>query len=178
MLDIETLDTKPTAVILSIGAVCFDLHEPDMIKTFYEPVSRLKQVDSYGRTMSHSTLDWWAKQSDEAKVILNHPDAISFVGALTRFKTWLDSCGDYIGVHGNGSDFDNVILASAYDQMFVAPAWDFRKNRCHRTLKSEWPLTTSNNIKFSGVAHNSLDDAVHQVREMIRINQVYNLRML
>ena len=62
MIDLETLDVLPTAVVLTIGGVKFD---PNAIKEttqhFYYRFNVDEQLNK-GRTTSKSTLDWWATQ--------------------------------------------------------------------------------------------------------------------
>ena len=62
MIDIETLDTRPNSVVLSVGAVKFDPYaeiEPHT-KTLWRP--GVDDQLAQGRTMSNTTLEWWAKQ--------------------------------------------------------------------------------------------------------------------
>ena len=66
MIDLETLDTKPSCQILSLGAVKFNALTND------EPHSELyikpdiDQQDTAGRTASDSTIEWWSKQDPKA----------------------------------------------------------------------------------------------------------------
>ena len=55
MVDIETYDTKPTAVILSIGACVVT----DPGQNYYRELDPTTQTY---RTVSDSTKEWWAKQ--------------------------------------------------------------------------------------------------------------------
>ena len=68
MIDLETLSTDTDAAILSIGAVKFDpfedeLTNPQMDK-FY---ARISLENDLNLSISDSTLEWWAKQSQEAQ---------------------------------------------------------------------------------------------------------------
>ena len=80
IIDIETLDTAPTAVILSIGAFAFDrfdLNEtlkniqnstPDENEGnyhLYYVCNLNEQLVSSKRTIDQSTLNWWRRQSYE-----------------------------------------------------------------------------------------------------------------
>jgi len=69
--DIETLDTAPTGIILSLGVCLFDLNK---VNTFDELVSQGMEVffdqqmqHDVGRTESQSTKNWWAQQGEAAK---------------------------------------------------------------------------------------------------------------
>lgn len=63
MLDLETLDTRPSAVIVSIGAVEFDTNGPNPLREFYRVLQLPPQL-SRGRTECPETLAWWSRQSE------------------------------------------------------------------------------------------------------------------
>lgn len=74
MFDIETLGVESTTVILSAGIIYFD-PEVDADITYAELMERglfvkfdaKEQLKSYDRTMTKSTLDWWAGQGPYQK---------------------------------------------------------------------------------------------------------------
>ena len=73
MIDLETLDTKPSAVVLSIGAVVWETFVDDTGHLAWKALDRFirvldiqKQLDRR-RTVSQSTLLWWQDQSSAAK---------------------------------------------------------------------------------------------------------------
>jgi hypothetical protein len=55
MIDIETLDTAKTAVILAIAAVEFNLQTGEIGRTFYEKVD-IGSQSKHGRTIDGDTL--------------------------------------------------------------------------------------------------------------------------
>lgn len=170
MLDLETLGQGPNSVILSIGAVAF---EPDtgLVQehcAFYATINPQSCVD-LGMVMDASTVLWWMQQSDEARAaLLANGEARSINSALIDFAQWFRDHNDSAPMWGNGSDFDNVILANAYRAAHLNQPWKFRNNRCFRTLKNLHP-----NIKVErqGTHHNALHDAVHQARHAVAIFQ-------
>lgn len=167
MLDIETLDTTPSAVVLSIGAVKFNVE--GIGETFYATL-RASEQDS--RTQSASTLEWWSKQSPEAKaaVFPPHGAAESVRSALARFVAFFDH--DKYDVWGNGAAFDNVIVKHLLAQYGLECPWRYSGDRCFRTLKalvySNFPNLKESAISY-GTAHNALDDAIAQAQELLRI---------
>src|SRR5688572_29962905 len=94
MLDLETLGTRPGCAILSIGAVAFDRHTGALGPEFYMVVNR-KSCEAKGLTQDQSTLDWWSRQSAEAKKVLaeaeNAPNGLG--GALVQFTAYLQKFG-------------------------------------------------------------------------------------
>lgn len=90
------------------------------------------------------------------------------ISVLSNFNIFLDSCCDKDSrlLWGNGSDFDNVILASAYRSCNLEVPWKFWNNRCYRTVKA---LRPDIKIHRSGTYHNALDDAVSQAEHLMRM---------
>ena len=154
MVDIETLDTATSAAILSIGAVRFDVGT--IGETFYREVSRASNLIS-GRTVSASTVEWWAKQSEDAKRILNSEHGVPLLSALHDFN---DFVGSESTLWGNGSMFDNAILRSACESVGIEPVWSYRDDACYRTLKKCFPEIEM--INKPKIAHHALEDAMAQ----------------
>ena len=66
MVDLETLDTKYSATILTLGAVKFDPFSDAPMKELYLRVD-IDSQDKLGCTVSDSTLEWWANQATDIK---------------------------------------------------------------------------------------------------------------
>lgn len=158
MLDLETMGTGPDAAIISIGAVRFDA---DITDRFYKIVSLKSSVDA-GLRMDPETVLWWMRRSEEARAEFDE-DATTLFDALMAFAEW---AGKGAIVWGNGSDFDNVILASAYRLMKIPAPWIFWNNRCYRTVKALHPEIA---LERTGTYHRAVDDAESQARHLMRI---------
>lgn len=76
MVDLETLGTKPGSVILSIGAVTFDLDGSGRDgRTFYQRVNIQSCLDA-GMTVDGDTVEWWFHPDrDQARRALLSPRA-------------------------------------------------------------------------------------------------------
>lgn len=166
MLDFETLDTAPTAAVLSFGAVKFDPFTGQTSEQFYCNFS-LEDCLAYNRTISPSTLMWWMSQSEAARnMVFDQTRALSLDGFTTAFSKWCGPAHDIEGVWANGSDFDLPIVKSIYDDVAKALPWEYFKHRDQRTLRSLNPMASklAKSVKFDGVKHNPLDDCLHQVK--------------
>lgn len=167
MIDLETLDVSPTAVVSALGAVEFDLTGP--LARFYK-VLELGDQQAHGRTMRPQTVCWWMGQSAEAREIYTSPTMPKWhpKHALGAFAGWIDEVCHYdpdeqVEVWGNGSDFDNVILGSLYEAYDVKRPWSYSNNRCYRTLKNLGiKLAPGQGVERVGTHHNALDDAIYQ----------------
>ena len=62
MVDLETLDNNPTAVIVQIGCVAFERDTGEEIDTFLWNVDPQSELDA-GFTVNGDTIKWWMQQS-------------------------------------------------------------------------------------------------------------------
>ena len=167
MVDLETLGNTPGCGLVSIGACTFGPGGvQDREQAFYSVVDARSCLDA-GLHEDASTLAWWARQSAEAQAAFVQSrkagEAPSLKVSLGLFTAWLKKQGFYntIKVWGNGSDFDNAILACAWRAVGVKPPWAFWHNRCFRTLKAAY--TDFGTLpERKGTHHNALDDALYQ----------------
>lgn len=162
MLDLETMGNHSNAAIISIGAVYFD--DTGLGPEFYHKIS-LESSMKAGLKTDPDTILWWMHQQYEARK--------EFIGN-SREKTLsevLDLFSNFVKpgrlIWGNGSDFDNVVLATAYDVLDKKRPWQYKNNRCYRTMKNEYPKApkpAENNL-----VHNAIEDAKWQARHLISI---------
>ena len=156
MLDLETTGISAGCGILSIGACTFDL-----TKTFYTSVNLQSCLDA-GLINHASTMQWWDKQSPEAKEAAFSGER-SITEACGMFSDWfrsLDAPQKAKFIWGNGADFDLPILGAAYKAIGMSNPWEAYNGRCYRTLKNLYQAIKMD--KFTGVKHNALQDAKNQ----------------
>ena len=167
MIDLETLGTTADAVILSIGAVKFDLNTGEMGDAgFYASIS-IESNLQWKRRISEDTLLWWFRQDAAARQVFFEPKEVLDV-SLVQFSDWVGT-GDYT-VWSNGADFDLPMLAHAFTDCGIETPWKFYNSRCFRTYKN---LPGAKNIRLphAGVKHNALADAVAQVQTLCAIHK-------
>jgi hypothetical protein len=158
MVDLETLGTAADAVILSIGAVRFDLESEQMDDAgFYASIS-IESNLAAGRRIQEDTLCWWLKQSAAAQQVFHEPK-IELHAALDNFAEWVGDPTHFMW--SNGADFDLPMLAHAYRQASCPAPWRFYDSRCMRTYKN-LPQAKTVSVKRIGVHHNALSDAIYQ----------------
>jgi hypothetical protein len=169
MVDLETLGTVADSVIMSIGAVKFDL-DSDAVDDdgFYASVSVDSNLESR-RRIQEDTLMWWIKQSADAKQVFHEPKQ-TLSSALVGLADWLGDASK-IQMWSNGADFDLPMLAHAYVSLGMEVPWKFWNNRCFRTFKN-LPQARLAVFNAEGVAHNALVDALNQARHAQVIQSV------
>lgn len=177
MVDMETMGNSPDAPIVSIGAVFFDPSTGNTGAEFYQVVS-LESSMSFGMKPDASTIQWWLKQSSEARSAILVDEAMGLLETLELLADFIAenaANGSHtVQVWGNGCSFDNVILRRAYtltDTPFAVP---FRNDRDVRTMVELGKSVGINprfDIPFEGDMHNALSDARHQVKYVSAIWQ-------
>lgn len=161
-IDLETLDTTPSATVLSLGAVKFDPFNSN------EPYSELyfkidiDEQDSLGRTTSDSTLEWWSKQNKKVMEEAFNPNGRISVGDTLKYiNKWM------VGVDvlwGQGYGFDMTILEDMYRNKKTPIPWNFWQIRDSRTL---FKCCTSDPRKSMQTdLHNALADAYFQAKSI------------
>lgn len=167
MLDLEMMAVSPDGAIVGIGAVEFDLSAGKIGETFFRAINLAEQV-KLGRVMDASTVAWWLGQSKEAQNAIIW-STYPVRDALTDFAAFVDRCGDrkQIRMWGNGPSFDNAALGHCYWMLDIEQPWCFWNDRCVRTLRALYKHVEQD--EFTGEKHNAVDDAMAQVKHLIKI---------
>lgn len=168
MIDIETLDVRPTALVLSIGAVEFYPQRHNYIsRVFYRAIDPFT-AQAAGLTISASTVMWWMSQSQEARdaLAINPVPIVQALMDLIVFLTPRSTEPQEISVWAHSPSFDLVILENAYRAALLGPApWTHRQTRCTRTIYALAGVSLSDVAASAGTYHtyhNALDDAIVQ----------------
>ncbi|MDM6731501.1 3'-5' exoribonuclease [Citrobacter braakii] len=170
MVDMETMGNSPDAPIVSIGAVFFDPSTGNTGAEFYRVVS-LESSMSFGMKPDASTIQWWLKQSSEARSAILVDEALGLRETLELLADFIaenSANGSHtVQLWGNGCSFDNVILRRAYaltETPFAVPFWNDRDVRTMVELGKSVGINPRFDIPFEGDMHNALSDARHQVK--------------
>ena len=177
MVDMETMGNGPDAPIVSIGAVFFEPSTGNTGAEFYQVVS-LESSMSFGMKPDASTIQWWLKQSSEARSAILVDEALGLLETLELLADFIAenaANGSHtVQLWGNGCSFDNVILRRAYaltDTPFAVPFWNDRDVRTMVELGKSVGINPRYDIPFEGDMHNALSDARHQVKYVSAIWQ-------
>ncbi|MEG2226338.1 MAG: 3'-5' exoribonuclease [Citrobacter sp.] len=177
MVDLETMGSGPDAPIVSIGAVFFEPSSGNTGAEFYQVVS-LESSMSFGMKPDASTIQWWLKQSSEARSAILVDEAMGLRETLELLADFISenaANGSHtVQLWGNGCSFDNVILRRAYaltETPFAVPFWNDRDVRTMVELGKSVGINPRFDIPFEGDMHNALSDARHQVKYVSAIWQ-------
>lgn len=163
MIDLETLATSSNAVVLSIGAVAFDIPKNKIVDQFYCRISVEMQV-KLGRDKDVNTINWWAKQSTEARNVFKEEEEHPLLG-LKRFSAF---CKKHtpIYVWGNGSSFDISIMETLFKDFGLREPWAYNRVMDLRTFKRF--VSKDLEVLKKGTYHNALDDAINQAELVLK----------
>lgn len=175
--DIETLAKSPNAKIGAIGVVLVDVVEGREAGRFYTPVCLDSQPD---RVEDQDTVEWWEQQREAfpdayTQMYAEDINRMSLTAALEALAMFLKSnFGDKkIQLMGNGPEFDNVILANAYEWAELEQPWHYGGNQSLRTVVWIGRMLRGVDPKydgeFEGVKHHALYDAVHEARYLLEV---------
>lgn len=161
MVDIETLADTNNAVIVTIGAVKFDIETGETGSRFY----RIVDIDSClkaGFEVTGGTIKWWMTNSEESrKEMAKHGQHINAV--LNDFSEFLED-EDY-HIWANGLRFDTAILENAYRRLDKKVPWNHRKEMDVRTLVAFAPEFKAEAVKnWKETLHNAIDDCLLQIQ--------------
>lgn len=165
-IDCETLALSPNAVVLSIGAVAYDIAG---IFSRIELFPSIGEQVAEGREVDDNTFNWWLMQNENARTSIARGRRASIATVSAQFNMWIAPILKYYGGIENtyfsayGIDFDLPIvstLLSKYDQLPWEGKDGYRQKICLRTLQGiytddfVWPNKQ--------VAHTALADAESQ----------------
>lgn len=159
MIDIESLDTSPDCVILTIGAVLFDPRGHGIIDKIEIRPTIEDQTEIYNRSINNATIEWWGKQSPEAiEEAMGDKNRVSFEEAMNQLYKFCwnrSKCA-----WSNGASFDVVVMDHAWKQLGRNTPWNFWDIRDTRTLYD----ITGVSLKDGGhtTSHKAVEDAERQ----------------
>jgi len=178
VVDLETLGTAEDAAILQIGCV-IPLYSyrklPIQIDKFFEATIAYEQAVNSEFSKDPDTLDWWEKQSSEArKSVFSGQD--SYEEAFEKLRDWMLSIkaqGFHIRLWGNGPEFDNRILDYSLRCYNIKELWGFRDNHSIRTAKLFFPppkkWLEETGAKY--IKHTALGDAMYEAEILEDISE-------
>lgn len=171
MVDIETLSTKPNAVILSLGTVVIG-NTLEVIPEFsyYKVFNRNGQKE---RHIDINTVEFWMKNISMYPIATENSSFLS--DSLWQFNSWLGEVSKSLETNLNeiefwakGSDFDFVILKDAYESFCIPVPWAYNAVRDLRSILKWVPKTCYTPKEENKEAHNALGDAKFQAMQLIQ----------
>ena len=170
MLDIETWDTAPTAIVRAIAVIQFSSDGSIRDEFLIDCRHTVDDQIQAGRTICPDTVAWWNKQPALSKMLDAHRDKLRNFHTPTSQAKLADVIG--LAMHNpdceaavwqRGANFDTDIIKDlllAADRM--AP-WRYSRLRDVRTLDEIVPRVESK------VPHDPLEDCRAQVKQVLQV---------
>lgn len=160
MIDIESLDTSPNCVILTIGAVRFDPKGMGVIEKLELRPMIEEQTEKFNRVINDDTLRWWSTQSEDAmEEAMGDRDRISFKDCMEQLYKF---CWNRRAVWSNGASFDVVAMESAWRNLDMRIPWPYYTVRDTRTLYEIAGVSLKDKKYGTSTTHKAVEDAEHQ----------------
>jgi len=162
MIDMETLDTSPNCVILTIGVVRFDPYGDGVSQKLELRPTIEDQTEQFNRVINDDTIRWWGEQSPDAiEEAMGDRGRISFRECMEQLYkfSW-----NRRAVWSNGASFDVVVAETAFRQALSDRPnpipWPFYTVRDTRTLYE----VAGVKLKDGGytTTHKAVEDAERQ----------------
>jgi hypothetical protein len=164
MTDLETLSTRPDAVIVSIGACKFS-YQIGIYDQFKINVSG-KSGHAHGLHICKDTVEWWSKQSKAAKDAWV-TDSVSLEEGMAKFTEWW--ADDSLWFYCNGLSFDAPILRTSLDKVGLKQPWKYRNEMDLRTKYNMVGYDRNRRQKSDLLYHDALQDAIFQTKELLEM---------
>ena len=168
MIDIETLDTVRTSVVIQVAAIVFDMDDRGHWAELNSidiclPVST--QVDE-GRTISGSTLAWWLNESRYevfSKLIKRaNTSKLDYSDKIQQLKVDLGGHG-CVEYWFQGPTFDAIILEDLIGDLVP---WKFYQVRDQRTADSLAIDQAEIKKMKKVITHDALEDVRNQINRL------------
>lgn len=169
MIDIETMALTPDALVLSIGAIAFDIHEaaPSFGDEFIRVPNFMDQV-LMRRRIDPDTQKFWAEQTPEAQS--HWRDCVGTVHpklACLALQGFIEEQQPEF-IWAKGPQFDIVVLEHLFQQCSMQAPWKYSRIRDVRTACAILP-PNARRPATSGMAvvpHHPVSDCREQVRAL------------
>lgn len=176
-LDIETLDTETSAVVLSIGCTRF-IPATEERHGFHVSLD-LEQQLAMGRTISTDTFHWWAKELARMSESPFPDEPIKPAEALWMLRDYLidqsQEPNGHLDMHGKdryvwlrGPHFDWSILENLAKQCDVNLPVLFHRVSDQRTFCRPYEMAIKGAVP-SVTKHNALEDARYQAEALLYV---------
>lgn len=191
VVDLETLDTEPTAAVFNVAALFFSLdpakqeelereYPRNAIQFRFDPLEQI----ILGRTVNQDTIGFWQnpKRRDAFNEIQELPIS-EFKESMQELYEWINGFKDshQCRVYCRGQDFDMPLLRSLYATAGVEYKW--RRGDAPRDIRSyvDAKLNTFTGYvpgvpkEENQVSHTALGDCYNDARQMQAAYYLNNL---
>ncbi len=169
MIDIESFSEKKDKIILSLGAVFFDIRTGEKSHSFLRHINiDMSLRDNY--SIDGKTLKWWMGQDQKLlkKLIKNDQYSSDPHDTMIDFIEFCDYGTSKFMVWSRPPLYDLRALLDAFEKYDLDYPWDFRNIRCVRTYASLFP-GIENDFPAKEQKHDPMVDCMRQIEYVSEI---------
>jgi hypothetical protein len=182
MVDLETLGTNGSPVIIQFSGVIFDRITGKTFQEFNEFITPTSGIAA-GLSIDGETIAWWLTQEKKVvhdvflNAITNGKELAKVLMTFSKFINDVKKTHNVDSVHlwGNGILSDNLWIQSNFEAVGLANPFQYNEHKDVRTLvqigKDILNKDYKDIMKFSGDPHNALDDCFHQIKYCVKIQK-------
>lgn len=173
MFDLETLDTTPSAIVLSVGAVIWETSADATGALYWTPVDRFYRIldiqpqADKKRTVSESTILWWQRQDPTAQAEAFNPVRQPVTKTLRDFCNFVNHRAyDINAFWANPATFDFPIWEDLALTFSDYVPWSYRQKYDVRTVVREAGYSAKDHvptIPIDGLPHMPVYDCEWQI---------------
>lgn len=158
MLDFETLGNGKDKCICQVAAVYFNNITGEIGQEFKANIDAASH-EQYGGKLDASTVYWWLKQSNEARLSITNGELREITSAFIDLNDFLNGA-KRIWSHAT---FDFVTLVDTMKQIGLKPSFSYKVGLDLRTLTYLGGVKIDKIVR-EGTHHDALDDCKYQVK--------------
>lgn len=173
MLDLETLDLGPRAVLTQVALIAFPLDDPDTELRRIDQDLPVQPQITLGRIMSFNTVQWWMQQEDKARARFientgnDMEELLAFVRSIHRkIGEVIQQAGgkQNIELWAKGPQFDVVNLETLFVDCGLEIPWSYNSVMDLRTTMKLAGVRTEDVDSTGIVPHVAISDCKFQIR--------------
>jgi hypothetical protein len=183
IFDVETLGKKSNAAILSMACIFFNPDEkptPQELRdsAFFVKLNAEDQMKRLKRSITKSSIDWWAKQclNVKNKSFFPHPNDVTLEDGLEQMRQWSKQYGNskktFVWARGN---LDQLVLDDAEEQLGIEPIFHYNRWRDVRTAVD---FLYDSDTGYCKVDYPNFDPALHITKHDPIDDCVYDVMMM
>lgn len=174
MIDIETMASSKDAAVISIGLAHFNPSTGEIVSTL-EVRNTLKAQREMNRRFDPDTVEWWLRQSREARQALlakpRHDNATDMMKEVDAYLHGVCSSQWDLALWAKGPSFDLMICRDLAEACEVRWKGHFSREYCVRTMLMIAKANAWEDILAMEpeVAHGALSDSIHQAKQVMEV---------
>ena len=166
LFDVETLGKETNSVVLSMACIYFEADDTRTVEemrrdAFFVKIDVKDQITRLKRSVTKSTMEWWAKQSQivKDKSVNVKPDDVKIEDGIEMFRAYANKHDpDKKAIVWARGNLDQMVLDAVEEQLGVEPVFFYNRWRDVRTAVD---FITNSTTGYCDVDFPGFDPYIH-----------------